>query len=143
MQKMLFFALFVLAPCLATVQGQSLKVKVTGLKNDNGKVLASLFAQAEGFPGDDSKSLASTSTAIESGVAVFEFKGLPPGEYAVSIMHDENGNGKMDTNVMGIPKEGYGASNDPKMRFSAPKFEDSRFRYDGALMEISIKAFYW
>ena len=48
---------------------------------------------------------------------------LPPGRYAVNAFHDENGNGESDTNLLGIPAEGYGFANDPVIRFGPPDFE--------------------
>lgn len=51
---------------------------------------------------------------------------VPPAEYAVAVHHDANSNGKLDANFLGIPKEGYGMSNDPRPRFRAPRFSESR-----------------
>ena len=50
---------------------------------------------------------------------------LPPGQYAVNAFHDENGNGELDTNLFGIPTEGYGFANDPRTTFGPPDFEDA------------------
>ena len=55
------------------------------------------------------------------------FTNVAKGEYAISLIHDENDNGKMDTNLLGIPKENYGVSNNAKNTFSAPKWEDAKF----------------
>lgn len=54
------------------------------------------------------------------------FEGVPAGRYALSIIHDENGNGKLDTFAK-IPREGYGFSGNPAMRFGPPEFEEARF----------------
>lgn len=56
---------------------------------------------------------------------------LPAGRYAVSSYHDENGNGKLDTNALGIPEEGYGFSNDARGMFGPPKFSEAVFEFDG------------
>jgi uncharacterized protein (DUF2141 family) len=58
--------------------------------------------------------------------ASFTFKDLKPGTYAVLITHDENGNGKLDTNVMGMPLEGYGFSNNPQV-MRKPTWDEARF----------------
>jgi len=71
------------------------------------------------------------------------FEDLPFGEYAVSLMHDENRNGKIDTNFLGIPKEGYGASNDAKAVLGPPKYADARFLLDKPDMTMEIKVKYF
>ena len=62
-----------------------------------------------------------------------DFADIAPGAYALAVIHDENMNGKLDTNWLGAPTEGYGFSNDPKALFSAPSFSAARFAYDGRL----------
>ena len=72
--------------------------------------------------------------------ARFEFKDLPPGDYAVMVMHDENGNGKLDSNMIGMPVEGYGFSNNPNV-MRKPTFEEARFTLPqaGATIGISLR----
>ena len=68
-----------------------------------------------------------------------EFK-LPPNEYAVAVLHDENDNGKMDYRLLRIPKEPYGFSNNAKPRLGPPKFEDAAFTLgpDGLAIAIDL-----
>ena len=75
---------------------------------------------------------------IISGHATCEFHGVSAGVYAVSIFHDENLNGRLDTNWMGIPREGVGASNNPKPRMGPPKFAAAEFQHSGASMDFEI-----
>jgi len=56
---------------------------------------------------------------------------LPTGKYAIASYHDENGNGKLDTNALGIPQEGYGFSNDARGMFGPPNFSEAVFEFDG------------
>jgi uncharacterized protein (DUF2141 family) len=56
---------------------------------------------------------------------------LHAGKYAIASYHDENGNGKLDTNALGIPEEGYGFSNDARGTFGPPKFSEAAFDFDG------------
>jgi uncharacterized protein (DUF2141 family) len=56
---------------------------------------------------------------------------LPAGNYAIASYHDENGNGKLDTNALGMPEEGYGFSNDARGTFGPPKFSEAVFEFDG------------
>ena len=68
---------------------------------------------------------------------------LPPGDYAATVLHDENKNNSMDTNLIGIPTEGYGVTNNPKPRFRAAKFKEAIFNLPagGAEMTISVQYF--
>jgi len=61
---------------------------------------------------------------------------IPPGTHALALIHDENMNGKLDTNWLEIPKEGYYFSNDVKAVRGAPSFSDASFPYDGAVPEF-------
>ena len=71
--------------------------------------------------------------------AKFTFKDLEPGNYAVMITHDENGNGKLDTNVMGMPLEGYGFSNDPQV-MRKPTWDEARFEIgkDDVAIDVAL-----
>ena len=73
------------------------------------------------------------------------FIGLPAGSYAVSVLHDENSDGKMDFNWIGVPTKGYGFSNDAKaVLLAPPSFHAASFDYDGrGLLAISINIVYW
>ncbi|MBY0427835.1 MAG: DUF2141 domain-containing protein, partial [Alphaproteobacteria bacterium] len=92
---------------------------------------------AGAYPTKEAKSKDKQMVKIVQGTAVFSFKGVAPGTYAVAVYHDENGNGKMDTNFIGIPKERTGASNDAKGKMGPPKFQDAKFVVSGDLT-ISI-----
>lgn len=71
-----------------------------------------------------------------------DFEDIPPGTYALAVVHDENMNGKLDTNLLGIPKEGYGFSNDAKALLGAPTFSAASFPYDGQYLELTISLNY-
>ncbi len=120
----------------------TLIVQVYNLRSPQGTVRLSLFRSAEGFPGDASKVFRQAAGKIENGVCTLVLGDLPPGEYAISLLHDENNNLKMDTRLMGIPKEGYGASNDAKVTFGPPKYEDARFVLKGNPETVRIRMRY-
>jgi uncharacterized protein (DUF2141 family) len=63
---------------------------------------------------------------VPAGRGNFRFDGLPQGTYALTALHDENGNGKLDT-FLGIPREGFAFSNNPKVGFGPPSYERVRF----------------
>jgi uncharacterized protein (DUF2141 family) len=120
-----------------------LRIEVSNLHSDQGFVYCSAYAEpGDGFPTDPSKAKASVKAAIKDRRAVCEFTGLSPGVYAASMLHDENNNGKMDTNWMGIPAEGYGATRDAKGAFGPPKFKDAAFAYTGGGLTMQIRVKY-
>lgn len=102
-----------------------LTVEITDLRSAEGVVKASLVDSADGW---DSKAppVAATGTIPQNGVATLTFADLKPGQYAVMIMHDENSNGALDKNVVGMPLEGYGFSNNPNVMRRAT-YEEARF----------------
>jgi uncharacterized protein (DUF2141 family) len=116
----------------------SIKVVVSGLHSNDGEVDCALFANADGFPGDSSKADKTAKSKIDNRQAVCIFSGIAPGDYAVSVFHDENGNGKLDRNFIGMPKEGVGASNGAEGKFGPPKFDDARFTYKGGPQTLTI-----
>jgi len=120
-----------------------IKVEVSGFRNDNGKLGCSLFRGPEGFPRDGSKVFRHMWAPIKNGRGECFFRGVPAGDYGVTVFHDENGNGKFDMNWMGMPLEGYGFSNNIKPRFKAPDFDECTFNYDGAgTKEVPIEMIY-
>ena len=115
-----------------------IRVAIDGLHNDRGQVLCALFSSAADFPKKPDRAVARAHSTIVSRHAKCEFQGIPPGTYAVSVFHDENSNGKLDTNFMGIPREGVGASNNAKGRFGPPKFSAAAFQYLGGSVILKI-----
>lgn len=93
-----------------------------------------LYDSAAGFAG--SQSLASQTVPMRAGAARLVFAGLAPGRYAVRAFADENGNGKLDTNLMGMPTERYGFSNDAKGNRGAPDFEAAAIGVDTDLQTV-------
>lgn len=107
-------------------------VDIYGLRNAKGVVRCSLFASDNGFPDKPERALKQTTApVIVDGRAACAFDDVKPGTYAVGFLHDENGNGKMDTNFLGMPKEGYGASRDARGKMGPPKFADAKFEHTG------------
>jgi uncharacterized protein (DUF2141 family) len=126
----------------AATKGE-IRVVVKGLRNSEGRVGCSLFNDAEGFPRNREKEYREMWTPIHDRSAVCDFTKIPPGTYAVSVMHDENSDGKMDFNWIGLPTKGYGFSNDAKATLSPPSFVAASFGYDGkGLMSIPIDIVY-
>lgn len=71
-----------------------------------------------------------------------DFEDIPPGTYAMAVIHDENMNGKLDTNSVGIPTEGYGFSNDARGVVGGPSFSAASFRYNGRGLDLTMSLHY-
>ncbi|MGD8912628.1 MAG: DUF2141 domain-containing protein [Candidatus Thiodiazotropha sp.] len=128
-------------PLLAAQTG-SIEVSVEGVRNGNGIVEVALFNSEEGYPDKSQKALQLIRSTIKNGKAVVVFQSIPYGHYAISAMHDEDNDGKMKVNFMGIPKEGTAASNNAKGSFGPPDFKDARFEVSSSKMEISLEMQY-
>ena len=142
----LVFLQWVHFPSLAaqTNDTATLTVRVAGARNTKGKIWVTVFQDAQGFPDDPSKAVRQQSVDIDPNTlsAQVTFKDVPQGTFAVSVLHDENGNGKMDKNFVGMPKEGYGASNNPKKKKRAPTFDEAKFSLNSSEQAIEITLIY-
>jgi uncharacterized protein (DUF2141 family) len=142
-----FIGLVLMLPEMALSQSQTtlaniIHVDIQGLRNDKGQVLCALYSSRDGFPKQSEKALAHASSGITDKKAVCEFSRITAGTYAVSVFHDENSNGKLDTKFMGIPREGVGASNDAKGHLGPPKFDAAAFRFSGDRLDLTITIHY-
>jgi uncharacterized protein (DUF2141 family) len=108
----------------ANSAANELRVEVTGLKSDRGDVIFALYNSAESFT---KKAYKTAVLKIDDDRCEWVLNDLPHGDYAVVIVHDENGNQDMDRNLLGIPKEPYAFSNNVKARFHAPAFDAAKF----------------
>ena len=128
-------------PNMPTLQDKaSITIDVSGIKERKGKLQVALFNSAEGFPDKAKPFRAEALNITEDNPLQVVFKDLPAGDYSVAAYHDKNGNGKLDKNLVGIPVEDYGFSNDTRgTRMSAPSFEDTKMRIEGADVEVNIE----
>jgi uncharacterized protein (DUF2141 family) len=104
-----------------------LTVTITSLRSNDGTVYVSLYNSEAGYPTDPNKAFRKTFVKIINRKAVAVFDSIPDGIYTVGCFHDEDGNGKLNTNFLGIPTEGVGASNDATGFMGPPKFKDASF----------------
>lgn len=118
-------------------------VKILSIRNNTGTVGCALFDSPVGFPEEALLSAKKVMVLkVRETPARCDFEDIAPGTYALAVIHDENMNGKLDTNMLGIPKEGYGFSNDVKALLRAPSFSSASFRYDGGILEMTISLHY-
>lgn len=114
--KALFIGLLMLIPIgtfiqAADTKGSSLTVSVNKLRNSNGNVLFALYNTEDAFPDEHYKKYYKILRGkIENGSSLVKFENLPPGKYAVNILHDENKDGKIQRRFI-LPLEGIGFSN--------------------------------
>ena len=118
----------------------ALTVQISNIQNDQGQIGCSLYASKDGFPSDRRKAAKSMFVKPKAGRASCTFQGVKPGTYAVSVMHDANKDGELETNMVGRPKEWWGVSNDvPAERFGPPKYEKATFKFAGTAKTIKIE----
>ncbi|NHB67762.1 DUF2141 domain-containing protein [Perlabentimonas gracilis] len=113
----------------------SITIKIYELRNNNGQVHLELSNENEA-------QISAATKDITGNKTVIVIEGLEPGKYAFKFIHDENNNNKLDTNWLGIPKEGFGFSNNPSMTFGPPSFEKTIFELNES-MTIKCKPKYF
>ena len=124
-------------------ENNDIKVNIINLRNNRGHVLISLFKDGIGYPDKPEKALKKANLSINNKTAIINFTGLPAGNYAIAILHDENDDLKMNTNFFGIPKEGYGFSNNVTGTFGPPGYNKAKFIHTTACNTmIQIKTRY-
>ena len=104
---------------------------VTGIKNATGVIRLALCPSGAKFPDCGKQAVRTETWRIDRGQAHITLTGLAPGSYAVSVFHDANSNGKLDT-FAGIPREGYGFSNNPAFQPRATRFAECERVLSGA-----------
>lgn len=120
-------SLAVLSFSFGKVLGQSkIMASISNFRNDNGVCRACLFNNAVSFD-KLNKPFNCVSVTIKMKTALVVFSDVPPGSYAIMVFHDKNNNNKIDRNFLGIPTEGYGASNNKLPLAASPNFEDNKF----------------
>ena len=117
-------------------------VKVKGARNDLGEVTGALWRNCPGFPRDRSGVFVRDVATVKEGEAVLEFKGVPYGTFAATVLHDENKSGDADENMLGLPLEGFGFSRNPGVMLGAPHFQDASFEVKQAVVNVEIKLKY-
>ena len=140
------FALIV-ANLSADALGQTpcpgIHVKILNIRNSTGTVACALFESPEGFPTEYLRSATNVMVIkIRKSQARCDFEDIPPGTYAMAVVHDENMNGKLDTNWAGVPLEGYGFSNNVQGVLGAPTFAAASFKYDGRNVDLTMSLRY-
>lgn len=127
----------VLLLAVHSASAADLHVKIDGITQPKGMLNAMLVNSAAAWDGKSAPITGRRTEITSTGSIELVFEGLAPGDYAIRLMHDENGNGKLDQNLVGMPTEGYGFSNNPRV-MRAATFEEARFSVPEADKSIQI-----
>jgi len=120
----------------------NLKVVVSNLKSKTGQVGFFLFNSEDGFPSHTEKALLSGYVKIVGNTVEYTFTNIAIGTYAVYVFHDADNDKKLNTNFIGMPKEGMGVSNNAKGHFGPPKYDDAKFDFNKQEQTIVISLTY-
>lgn len=139
--KQLIISLLILSTIniIAEERKGKLLIHIEGFKHNNGKAFVALFNNPNAFPMKGENAFKYGVYSINNRQLIVEFDDIDYGEYAISVFHDENGDGKLNTNFIGIPKESVGVSNNVKGTFGPPDFEDAKFILNQSVKKIMIK----
>lgn len=141
--KILLFALILLSGNHAFSQDVSFKFEINNLRKPEGSIIISVYKDSESF--DDGKPWMHKTISKKENIKNGTFKAqllLPPGEYGLVFVDDENNDGEMTNNFIGIPKEGFGFSNFYLSGFKKPKFSDFSFSLDDDTEPVQIRLRY-
>ena len=148
MKQVILYTLLLCASHSYSLLAQStetgtLEIRFTGIRTEVGSMAVGINTAPKGWPKKAQIQLQLPKENMKDSVFVARIPNLPFGPLAISVLDDVNDNVKMDM-TLGIPKEGYGFSNDAPTRFlAAPRYEDCSFHFSKSMQQISIKLEYW
>lgn len=138
--KYLLFFLFLCIGQFVFSQSYNLTIEIQNLKHKKGKIEIGVYDKKENFP-IAKKQYRHFIIGADNFPGTYTINNLPKGEYAIAVFHDENADGLCNTNLLGIPIEGYGFSKNAKPVFSAPSFNECKILLNTNLT-INIKLVY-
>lgn len=118
------------------VKSGNIKVKINGIESKKGQIVFMLFNKDEGFPSATNKAYKTGIVTTFDGTASYTFKDIPYGTYAIAVFHDENADGAIQKNFIGMPKEPVGASNLTKM--SKPSFKKCAVELNASELKLDM-----
>ena len=118
-----------------------LLVHIDGFRNQKGDAGVTVFTSPDGWPENNDKALTHSGHSFTGSSTTLELQ-LPAGRYAIAVLHDENSNRKLDRNMIGFPKEGFGFSNNPKVNLTAPSFDTAAMQVNCPVTETTIHLIY-
>ena len=138
MKQFIQYAIAATLAATSLAQAADMTIDVTGLKNANGKIMVAVFDNADHFL---KQPMRTGTVDAQTGTVQLLLTGLPPGDYAISLFHDQNGNGKLDKNPIGMPIEPYGFSNDAAGAYGPPTFQQSvtHLAAEGNVVKVNLR----
>ena len=128
MKKIIVFIPLMAILTLSAMAQNTIEVTVKNIREVKGSIRVGLFNSDESFL---KNALDGKVVKVSAKEIIVVFENLKPGEYAVSVVHDENDNGELDSNLMGIPKEGFAFGNNATGMFGPPDFSKAKVKVDG------------
>jgi uncharacterized protein (DUF2141 family) len=116
----------------------TIAVQLTGFENDQGTVKLCVCRSEDEYTGK-AKEFCTASTEIKNKKAQWIFEHMPYGSYSIKVFHDENGNSKLDKDILGVPTERYGFSNNARGRFGPPPFARTAVTLNSPQIKIEIE----
>ncbi|MCC5921563.1 MAG: DUF2141 domain-containing protein [Cyclobacteriaceae bacterium] len=138
--RLFFSSLFVCFIFFHQLSFGQTRLIIEDIKNNEGKILISVFESKKGFPDDPDESTQNFVINAKKGKISLELEKIKSDEFAVAVVHDENDNGEMDTNAFGMPQEGYGMSNLEKKLRTKPKYKN--YAVASSQPEVKVKILY-
>ena len=141
MRATVLIAALVLPGAAAAQSGAEIEIRVEGLRNANGVVRLCLTRDPAHFPNCNGDPAAVRRSVPASHAASIRFHAVAAGSYGLSVIHDENDNGRLDR-FLAIPREGFGFSRNPRIRMGPPRFDEVRFRVGTSPISHNVRLRY-
>jgi uncharacterized protein (DUF2141 family) len=128
--------------CLTRSYGQNTTIKISDIRSGKGQIILNVFKNSEDYENEKvSKKLIFEKKAISNDLMIINCD-LEPGTYGITLIDDENKNGELNKNFIGIPKEGFGFSNFFMEKMKKPVFDDFKITIKNANNKITIRVKY-
>ncbi|MFQ6599784.1 DUF2141 domain-containing protein [Flavobacterium sp. C3NV] len=133
---------FIILLCLGRSYGQNITIKISGIRSEKGQIILNVFKNSKDYENEKvSKKLIFDKKAISNDLLIINCD-LDPGTYGITLIDDENKNGELNKNLIGIPKEGFGFSNFYMEKMKKPVFDDFKITIKNPNNKITIKVKY-
>ena len=131
--------LLLAASMLSAQTDVTLEVTVVDFENADGAAGIAVWNGSEGFPEEIEHAIDTIYVPIAEGVATATLGPFPPGTYAVTVFHDKNDNQEFDKNWIGMPREAWGMTRDPRPRLRAPRFDEADVDFEAGTHKVELR----
>lgn len=140
--KLLIILLLFIPVKIIFSQTSAIEITISDIRNSKGYIKWAIVDNEKYFNNTTKGFIDAGVVSAKKGSLKVKTKDIPDGKYAISIFHDENDNSKVDFNIFGLPVEGFGFSNNPKIYFGPPKFDECTFTKKGETKVNVIVKYY-